>query len=66
MFSFVSLYAQNVEGERIIFFNELNNIIEEHAISKDTLIIGGDFNCCLDTSECKIKTHINDVKAETF
>ena len=34
VFSVVSLYAPNVEGERIIFFNELNNIIEEHAISK--------------------------------
>ena len=66
VFSVVSLYAPNVEGERIIFFNELNNIIEEHAISKDNLIIGGDFNCCLDISVCKIKIHINDKSRNIF
>ena len=66
VFSVVSLYAPNVEGNRMIFFNELNNIIEKQAISKDNLIIGGDFNCCLNISECKIKTYINDKSRNTL
>ena len=65
VFSVVSLYAPNV-GERIIFFNELNNIIEEHAISKDNLIIGGDFNCWLDIYQCKINTDINNKSRNTL
>ena len=37
------MYAQNVISERIIFFKQVSKFINQHAVNKSGLIIGGDY-----------------------
>ena len=50
-FSFVSVYVPNIDSERVIFFDKLQQIILKHVINLDNLIVAGDFNCCLNLSD---------------
>ena len=46
-FTIVNVYAPNVISERIIFFKQVSKFINQHAVNKSGLIIGGDYNCVL-------------------
>ena len=41
----VNIYATNDVAQQVAFFKRLNQQLEEFA--KDTIVIGGDFNCAL-------------------
>ena len=41
----VNVYAPNIASERILFFKQVSKFIDQHAVNKDGLIVGGDFNC---------------------
>ena len=56
----VSVYAPNIETERIEYFNTLKCWIKEHALTPKNLIIGGDFNCCVNQNETVLRSHVND------
>ena len=49
--SFVSVYAPNIESERVIFFENLQHKILKNVINPDNIIVGGDFNCGLILSD---------------
>ena len=51
----VSVYAPNIEAERMEHFNILNCWIKEHALTSINLIIGGDFSCCVNQNETVLK-----------
>ena len=42
----VNVYAPNIEQNRIDFFKKLNGFIRNYALSTDTIVLCGDFNCC--------------------
>ena len=46
-FTIVNVYAPNVVSERISFFKQVSKFINQHAVNKSGLIIGGDYNCVL-------------------
>ena len=56
----VSVYAPNIESERTEYFNALKCWIKEHALTSKNIIIGGDFNCCVNQSETVLRSHIKD------
>ena len=46
-FTIVCTYAPNELNERIAFFRNMQFLTDTHAINKQNLVIGGDFNCVL-------------------
>ena len=44
-YTIVNLYSPNKVTERVMFFQKVIKWINMHAISKNNLLIGGDFNC---------------------
>ena len=60
IFSVVSVYAPNIETERIHYFNMLEDWIKNSALGINNLIIGGDFNCTLHCCHNTVKSHVND------
>ena len=62
-FCFANIYAPNDPSLQKTFFNELSNKLQPH--SNDNLILGGDFNCPLESVD---KTGGKDLrlKAQIF
>ena len=50
-YTLVNIYAPSAVSERIDFFQKLKEFINLHSLNKSRLIIGGDFNCVLNTSD---------------
>ena len=50
-FSFVSVYSPNIESERVTFFENIQHILFNNVTNPDRVIVGGDFNCCLNVSD---------------
>ena len=49
-FLFVNVYAPNKVEEQCLFFDNLNNVIENFVVDKEQkIVIGGDFNIALDS-----------------
>ena len=55
IFSVVSVYAPNIETDRIQYFNMLEDWIKNSALGINNLIIGGDFNCTLNCCHNTVK-----------
>ena len=60
MYTLVTVYAPNVENERHAFFNDLTVWVQTHACNTNDIILGGDFNCCLEDLDRNSKTHLKD------
>ena len=56
----VNVYAPNDITKRCIYFDRVSSWISKYAICKDNIIIGGDFNCCLNDEDRSTFTHKND------
>jgi hypothetical protein len=50
-YSLVNIYAPNKVLDRIAFFKTMKSFIDEHALNKNRLFIGGDFNCVLTATD---------------
>ena len=50
-YTLVNIYAPNIVSERIAFFQKLREFINLHSLNKNRLIVGGDFNCVLNTND---------------
>ena len=50
-YTLVNMYTTSTVSERIDFFQKLREFINLHSLNKSRLIIGGDFNCVLNTSD---------------
>ena len=50
-YTLVNVYAPNTAAERVTFFCQLRQFVNMHAINKSRLIIGGDFNCVLNSND---------------
>ena len=51
---------QLMKKNRITFFKHLNVWIRMHASNINDLIVGGDFNCCLEDADRSTNTHLSD------
>ena len=60
------IYAPNNINDRKLFFNRLKRWLNLYAQNKSNLIIGGDFNCCLNEKDRVPNTHLNDKSRKTF
>lgn len=60
IFTFVNLYAPNIEKERNIFFKNVNDFINKHAIG--SLVVAGDMNDALTKLDRKSNYSKNDKK----
>ena len=49
--SFASVYPPNSDSDRVVFFDELHQLLCTHVINLENLIIAGDFNCCMNLSD---------------
>ena len=58
--SLVCVYAPNKELERCLFFDEMKEWIVSKSIKIRNLILAGDFNCCLETADRNINSHLKD------
>ena len=65
LYSIVNLYAPNKIGDRKAFFTTTNSWVRKFALSKENLLVCGDFNCkldekhhCFDTSISKLNSII--------
>ena len=47
----VSVYARNNKGAKINFMDNLENFISSYASTTDNILIGGDFNACLNKND---------------
>ena len=54
-FTLVNVYAPNEVRERIKFFNDVNDAIQSYAVNKQSILIGGDFNC-VNSKEDKVSS----------
>ena len=59
-YTLVNVYAPNDENYRKQSFKSLIPWINENACNKENIIVGGDFNCCLENNDRSSKTHLND------
>ena len=50
-YTLVNIYAPTAVSEPINFFKKLREFINLHSLNKSRLLIGGDFNCVLNTSD---------------
>ena len=64
--SLINIYAPNSETERKSFFREIELFINTHALNKNNLILGGDFNCCLRDIDRNPPTHLTDGSRNNF
>ena len=49
--SFASIYAPNSESDRVVFFDELHQLLCTHVMNLESLVIAADFNCCMNLSD---------------
>lgn len=64
-YTLVNIYAPNAVKDRIVFFQTLTNFINQHALNKSKMFIGGDFNCVLTASDrysCTTDKSMNALK----
>ena len=60
LITFVCVYAPNQEKPRKDFFNKCIKWIRQYSMNVNSLIIGGDFNCCLRDIDRSSATNMND------
>ena len=51
--TFMNIYAPNNDKERYLFYNKVFKKIDQHVQDDHALILGGDFNTCLNQAEDK-------------
>ncbi len=54
-FSLLSVYSPNKEKERVSFIKDTSDWCSENVTSPSKFIVGGDFNCALETIDRKMK-----------
>ena len=60
LLTFVCVYAPNLEKPRKDFFNKCIKWIRQYSMNVNSLVIGGDFNCCLREIDRSSGTNTND------
>lgn len=60
IYSLVSIYAPNEETHRKHFIKKTEQWIKQNALNENNIIIGGDWNCCINDRERNTLTHIKD------
>ena len=65
-YTFVSVYAPNIEKIRNEYNQKLSKFIMEHTISFENLFICGDFNCCLLDSDRNKISHMKEGNFESY
>ena len=60
IYTLVSVYAPNIESERVHHFNNLRKWISEHTLNDNNIIVAGDMNCCLLDQDRNSCTHLKD------
>ena len=56
----VNVYAPNRDHERTVFFRDLKSWILTNAKCIESMVIGGDFNYCLQSNDRTSSTHLQD------
>lgn len=64
VFCIVNVYAPNKVNHRKDFFNSLNKWLTLHCLNDEMIIIGGDFNCALNTDDREPPAEHNDTSCE--
>ena len=60
LITFINIYGPNKEQDRNIFFYNISKWIKDKASTMDNMIIGGDFNVCLNDIDRSTRTHDKD------
>ena len=60
LITLVNVYAPNNELDRITFYADLKEWISNLSHNINNVIVGGDFNCCLNQNDRSSQTHISD------
>ncbi|MEW8547308.1 MAG: endonuclease/exonuclease/phosphatase family protein [Candidatus Thiodiazotropha sp.] len=66
IFTLVSIYAPNDEKCRKDFIKKSERWIKKYALNENNIVIGGDWNCCMNDSDRNTLTHINDSSRKCF
>ena len=60
VYNFVNIYSPNREGERIKYLDQVYEWLQSNTDNTANIILGGDFNCCLNDNDREPKTHLKD------
>ena len=60
----INVYCPNNEKERIKYIEHVEDWIRTYSLTKDNLILAGDFNTCLRDNDRSSRTHIKDKSRE--
>ena len=62
----VNVYAPNHIADRCEYFQQLQTFILQNSETNHSLILGGDFNCCLNNEDRSTNTHKDDKSRQVF
>ena len=64
--SLVNVYAPNDVKQRSRYYTELSKCMKDNVLYKNSIIVGGDFNCCIKDIDRSTMTHTNDTSRNTL
>jgi len=64
--TFVNMYAPNKAKDRKTFFSRCIKWVSKYRADTNSLILGGDMNCCLNDNDRSTDTHLHDNSRITY